>query len=45
MVLLKYRCSIKELGRLRAVANDDLDARAFSQTDPSLSYSKRKRTS
>lgn len=32
----------KELGRLRAIANDDLDARAFSQTDPSLPYSKRR---
>ena len=32
----------KELGRLRAMANDDLDARAFSQTDPSLPYSKRR---
>lgn len=31
-----------EVGRLRAMANDDLDARAFSMTDPELSYAKRR---
>lgn len=35
----------KELGMLRARANDELDARAFSQTDPSLPYAKRREDS
>lgn len=29
-----------EIGRLKGLANDELDARAFSMTDPSLSYAK-----